>query len=167
MSADTIVNVAKAAWDVFKDDAPSADISGSTANAVPKVDDWQDLQGTRGPMWVRESWQRMCAWPMDDYIVAEFSFYLKWDYGATYHGGGAFIPNIWIEVPSYDIFWGQHIFLSATVHNPTNASTIPNAPLARVPVTISGTARNSLRDLHIEWSYNLYGDGRFERGVST
>jgi hypothetical protein len=164
MSIDTIVNFAEKAWKVFEDNAPSEDLSRSTANAVPDVTDWQALSGARGPMWIRRVWRRECAWPLDDYIVAEFTYDLKWEYGARYQGGGLFIPNIWLEVPAYDVFWGQHIYLSMTVHNPTNASNTPNAPLARVPVTISGTARNSLRDLHIEWTWLLYGDGRYERG---
>jgi hypothetical protein len=163
MSVDTIVNVAKSAWKVFEDNAPSAEITSSTANAVPQVTDWQDLQGSRGPMSTGMTWMRECRWPFDDYIVAEFTFRLKWDYGATYHGGGLFIPNLWIDVPSYDIFWGQHIYLSMTVHNPTNASTTPNAPLARVPITISGTAKNYVRDLHIEWGFVVYGNGQWER----
>lgn len=163
MSADTIVNLAKGAWKVFEDDAPSAEITSSTANAVPQVTDWQALHGTRGPMGLRQSWRRFCAWPFEDYIVAEFTFQLKWDYGATYRGGGEFIPNLWIEVPAYDIFWGQHIYLSLVVHNPTNASTVANAPLARVPVTIAGTAQTRLRDLHIEWGFVVYGDGRWEQ----
>jgi hypothetical protein len=165
MSADTIVNLAKFGWKIIEDNAPSADITAasSTANAVPQVDDWQTLVGARGPMWIRLPWQRMAAWPMDNYIVAEFTVDLKWEYGATYRGGGAFIPNLWIEVPKYDIFWGQHINLEIIVRNPTNANT-PEAPLARVPVTISGTASTMLRDLHIEWSFILYGDGRYEQG---
>lgn len=164
MSADTIVNAAEKAWKIFEDNAPSEEITRTTANAVPQVQDWQSLSGARGPMWIRQAWHRYCAWPFDDYIVAEFTYELRWEYGATYHSGGLFIPNIWLTVPAYDVFWGQHIYLSMTVHNPTNASNTPNAPLARVPVTISGTARNSLRDLHIEWSYIIYGDGRWEQG---
>jgi hypothetical protein len=161
MSVDTIVNTALSVWKVFEDNAPSEEITRSTANAVPKVDDWQDLQGSKS-MWISQYFARECAWPFDDYIVADFTFRLRWDYAATYRGGGAFIPNIWLEVPSYDVFWGQHIFLSMTVRNPTNASTVKNAPLARVPVTIAGTARNSMRDLHVEWSFVIYGDGRWE-----
>lgn len=165
MSVNDIVNAAKTSWEIFKADAPSADLPTLTANAVPQVDDWTSLSGARGPMWIRHHWWRECAWPLDDYIVAELTFLLKWEYGATYRGGGLFIPNIWIEVPKYDIFWGQHLELTMTVHNPTNASSTPNAPLARVPVTVAGTARNALRDLHLEWSYVLYGDGRFEQGA--
>src|SRR5690242_16242695 len=103
MSAEEIFNAAKNVWKIIEDNAPSEEITKSTACAVPQVTDWQTLQGTRGPMWIRMPWQRMAAWPFDDYIVAEFTVALKWEYGATYRGGGAFIPNIWIEVPSYDI----------------------------------------------------------------
>jgi hypothetical protein len=78
-------------------------------------------------------------------------------------GGGLFIPNLWIEVPQYDIFWGQHLDLQLMTRNPTNVSTTPGAPLARVPVTIAGTARNGLRNLHVEWGFNVFGDGRWEQ----
>lgn len=163
MSADTIVNTAKAAWEVFKDNAPSAELATATANAVPQVDDWQSLVGARGPMRVRGYWSRRCAWPFDDYIVADFTFLLKWDYFATYRGGGAFIPNLWLEVPSYDIFWGQHLDLRLITRNPTNDGTA-TAPIARLPVTISGTASNVVCNLHVEWSFVVYGDGRCEVG---
>ncbi|KQP66419.1 MULTISPECIES: hypothetical protein [Nocardioides] len=161
MSADMVVNVAKAAWEVFKDGAPSGEITSSTANAVPQVDDWQTLAGARGPMAIRGHWERLCAWPFEDYVVADFTFLLKWDYAATYRGGGAFIPNLWLEVPSYDIFWGQHLDLRLTVRNPTNAGT-PQAPLARLPVTIAGTASNGLRNLHVEWGLTVFGDGTWQ-----
>jgi hypothetical protein len=161
MSADEIVNVAKAAWEVIKDGQPSTEITSSTANAVPQVGDWQSVEGARGPMWVRRQWQREAAWPADNYVVADFTFVLKWDYGATYHGGGAYIPNLWIEVPEVDCFWGQHLDIRLTVHNPTNAGS-REAPLARLPVTIAGSATNWLRDLHVEWGFVVYGDGNWE-----
>ena len=162
MSADEIVNMAKAAWKVFEDGAPSGDIAASTASAVPHVTDWQSLMGARGPMSLRWSWTRMCAWPFEDYIVAEVKFALKWEYGATYRGGGNFIPNLWLEIEDYDIFWGQHIYLQLTARNPSNVGSA-TAPLARLPVTIAGTARNGLRDLHMEWGFTVYGDGRWEK----
>ncbi|MDP9465017.1 MAG: hypothetical protein M3P52_10360, partial [Actinomycetota bacterium] len=58
MSADTIVNAAKLAWEVIKDGKPSAEISSSTANAVPEVDDWQSLTDTRGPNSYRMKYNR-------------------------------------------------------------------------------------------------------------
>ena len=94
MSAEDIVNAAKLAWKIFEDGAPSGDIAASTASAVPDVTDKFSLSGTRGPMSLRLYWSRMAAWPWDDYIVADITILLKWEYGATYRGGGLFIPNL-------------------------------------------------------------------------
>ena len=162
MSADIIQNVGKAAWTVIKDGEPSIDIKTATANAVPQVSDWQALSGTRGPMTTWMSWQKPVSWPFDDYVFVEFRILLKFDYGATYRGGGAFIPNIFVEVPSCYAGWSWHVDIGLTVHNPTNAGTT-QAPIARVPVTISGTVSTYEQTHHVEWGFTLFGSGSWTR----
>src|SRR3954452_13743232 len=131
MSADTIVNAAKFAWDVIKDGAPSADISNSTANAVPQVDDWQALSDAKGPNSYRMHDHVDYVWPLDDYEHVEFTILLKWDFGARYKGGGAFIPNVWVEVPECFVGFGWHVDIRLTAQHPTNAGSA-TAPLARL-----------------------------------
>jgi hypothetical protein len=161
MTAETVINALKLGWDVIKDGRPAVDITNSTANAVPQVPDWQALAGARGPMSVWMTYDKP-VWPFDSYVFAEFKILLKWDYGATYRGGGAFIPNVWVEVPNCYAGWSWDINIAMTVHNPTNAGT-PQAPIARLPVTISGSVSTYEQSHSVDWGFVLFGTGRWER----
>lgn len=163
MSAETIVNVAKFAWDVIKDGKPTVDIGTFRANAVPQVDDWQALADTRGPNWYRMKYHNSFMWPLDDYDHVQFEIVLKWDFGARYHGGGAFIPNIWVEVPECFVGFPWSVNIGLTAQNPTNAGE-PGAPLARVPVTVKGTVGSGLELEHVEWGFVLFGNGTATTG---
>ena len=163
MSADTIVNVAQFAWDIIKDGAAAAEIGNTTANAVPQVDDWQSLTGTRGPNVQRMRYANHFYWPLDDYVHVEFEILLKWQFGARYRGGGAFIPNIWIEVPQCFVGWPWNANIGITTRNPTNASNDANAPLAAVPVTIKGEVGSGAQLNHVEWGFTIFGNGHIEQ----
>ena len=161
MSADTIENVGKAAWTVIKDGEPSIEISNSTANAVPQVNDWQQLEGTRGPMSTWVSYSRDVAWPFENYTFAEFTIVLKWDYGATYKGGGAYIPNIWTEVPQAYAAFTWKLNIGLRIHNLTNAGS-KEAPIARVPITLTGSIRTYEQTHTFSWSRTIFGTGHWE-----
>lgn len=158
MSADAIVNAAKLAWDVIKDGKPSLDIGTATGNAVPKVDDWQALTDSRGPNSKTLSYSRGFLWPLDDYDHVQMEIVLKWDYGARYHSGGAFIPNIWVEVPTCFVGFGWSADIAVSIQNPTNSGSAA-APNARIPVTIKGTVASGAESHHVEWGFILFGDG--------
>jgi hypothetical protein len=162
MSAADIINMAEKTWSIIEGGAPSSKINSSTANAVPHVDDWKSLVGSQGPktIWMRRS--NRVGWPFDDYVNVDFEIDLKFEYGATYHGGGGFIPNIWVEVPVCFVGWHYSIDVDIHIHNPTNANT-ETAPLAKVPVSISGTMSNPFWSSRVEWGFTLYGNGNWER----
>ena len=159
MSADTVINAAKFAWDVIKDGKPTADITGSTANAVPQVQDWQSLTGAQGPSVYTLPISYGFNWPLDDYDHVQIQLKLKWQFGAKYQNGGAFIPNIWIEVPDCYVGWPWNVNISMIAHNPTNAGTA-KAPIAQIPLTLRGSISSFLESQQIEWSFMLFGDGR-------
>ena len=150
----------KAAWTVIKDGEPSIDIKTARASVVPQVDDWQALAGTRGPKTTWISWKKPVSWPFQDYVFVEFEIRLKFDYGATYHGGGAFIPDIRVEVPHCYAGWSWNVDIGLVVHNASNAGTT-QAPIARVPVTISGSVSTYEQTHHVEWGYTLFGNGNW------
>ncbi len=160
MSADTIVNVAKTAWDIIKDGKSSVDVETSTANAVPQVDDWQSLTDTSGPNAIQMYYHNSFLWPLDDYDHVQIKILLKWDIGARYHGGGAFIPNVWVEVPECFVGYPWDANISLTAQNPTNAGSA-QAPLARIPVTIKGTVKSGTDYNHVEWGFVLFGNGQW------
>ncbi len=162
MSADTIVNVAKFAWEVIKDGKPAVDISSSSANAVPEVQDWQSLTNTTGPNIYRMKYHAGFMWPLDDYDHVQFEILLKWDFGAHYHGGGAFIPNVWVEVPECFVGWPWNVNIGLSAQHPTNAGQA-EAPLARLPVTVKGTVSSGAELEHLEWGFVLFGNGASEK----
>jgi hypothetical protein len=86
MSAETIVNMAKVAWDIIKDGAPSAELTNSTANAVPQVDDWQSLTNATGPRWIQRRRAIEYLWPFDDYLHADLVVRLSALEGLAYRG---------------------------------------------------------------------------------
>jgi hypothetical protein len=164
VSADTIVNAAQFAWKVIENGAASADIEHKTASAVPKVDDWMSLAGTRGPNSWRLSYKNRFMWPLDDYLHVDVQILLKWQFGARYKGGGAFIPNIWIEVPECFVGWPWDVNIGIIVQNPTNAADPGEPPLAAIPVTVKGTVSSGAELDHVEWGFVLYGNGASTQG---
>jgi hypothetical protein len=163
MSAETIINVAKFAWDIIKDGKPAAAIDNSTANAVPQVEDWLSLTDTRGPNIYKNNYYVSYVWPFDDYVHAEFDILLKWQFGSRYKNGGAFIPNLWIEVPNCFVGYGWDAHIGITVQHPTNIGQ-PGAPVAALPVTIKGTVSSPLESYHVEWGYVVTGTGGISGG---
>ena len=163
MSASDIINAAKFAWDVLKDGAPSSDIQSSTANAVPHVDDWTALTGAQPWTWATIPYSRSFVWPLDDYDHVQFEIKLKGDYGARYRGGGAYLPNVYVEVPHCFVGFGWSANIRFTAHNPTNAGT-ETAPLAALPVTIAGTVSSGAENHHVEWGFTIYGNGNVVQG---
>jgi hypothetical protein len=162
MSADAIVNAAELAWEVIKAGAASAEINSSRANAVPDVDDWRSLSGTQGPNGYRMYYSRGFVWPFDDYDHVQIEIKLRWEYGARYRGGGAYIPNLWVEVPECFCGWPWTANISLETHAPTNAGT-QDAPIARLPVTLKGDVGSGAEHHHVEWGFILFGDGSSQR----
>jgi hypothetical protein len=162
MSAETVVNMAKVAWDIIKDGAPSAELTNSTANAVPQVDDWQALTNATGPRWLQRRRAIEYLWPFDGYLHADLIVRLNWDFGARYRGGGAYIPNIWVEVPECFVGWPWDANLQLTARNPTNASGPGEPPVARIPVTVRGTISSPAEVYHVDWGFVLFGTGDYE-----
>jgi hypothetical protein len=99
-------------------------------------------------------------YPFDGYDHVQIKIRLKWQIGARYHGGGAFIPNLWIEVPECFVGLGWTANIGFTARNPTNSNAQePGRPIAQIPVTVKGTVSSVAELYHVEWSFMLLGDG--------
>lgn len=152
-AAGQIVNMAETAWKIIDAGRPSSEITGTTANAVPNVSDWTNLQaGTARKV----SWSIKYKNLYEVEVVA-ITFEIHWQYGATYMSGGAYIPNLWLSVPKCDIEWGYSADIAVTVRNPSNAGTT-QAPVAKLPLTVSGTVATPIRSRHVEWNFEFEGD---------
>lgn len=159
MSAETIVNMAEFGWKVISGRSASAAISKSTANAVPQVPDWQSLTNSVGPRSVRMHHEVPFLWPLDGYLHSDITIRLKWSYGARYKGGGAYIPNIWVEVPTCFVGWPWDADIDMICRNPENASGPGEPPVARMPVTIRGSVGSGAEYYSVDWGMTIYGTG--------
>jgi hypothetical protein len=91
----------------------------------------------------------------------EIQFDLRWEIGARYRGGGAYIPNCYLYVPNCTVLWGFTVDASLHVGEPKNAGD-ENAPNAALPLTISATVTNLIGGSRtVEWDFVLMGDGNF------
>ena len=157
-----LVNAGHTAWRVIDRGAPAAAIACSTANAVPAVDDWQNLDGAHGPIGIAlRRWTRT-HWPIPDAVTVDFTIVLRFEYGARYHGGGLFIPNLYVEVPDCHVGWRYDVDVDISVGAPDNANTA-EAPIARLPVSIHGVVFNDSWSDSVDWSLTLWGDGSWMR----
>jgi hypothetical protein len=159
MSWDNVVNMGEVAWKVIEDGKPVAGIEHKTFNAVPQVDDWNSITGATGPNSVGYRWKMTNGFGID-VVVVEYA--IKWEYGARYRDGGAFIPNVWLSVPVCDVKWGFSIDLSVHAHNPTNAGSA-TAPKARLPLTLSASVDTPFWTDNKQWDFVLFGDGTYEK----
>jgi hypothetical protein len=142
--------------------APAAAIHSTTANAVPAVDDWQNVSGAHGPIGITlRRWTRTW-WPIPDDVTVDFTVVVRFEYGARYRGGGLFIPNLYVEVPDCRVGWRYDVDVDIAVGTPDNANT-DDAPIARVPVAIRGVVFNDYWSDSVDWSLTLWGDGSWMR----
>jgi hypothetical protein len=163
VSAAEVVNTAASVWKLIEDGKPTSQINSTTANAVPQVSDWQNLVGSKGPTRLHRRRVNEVGWPFDDYLNVDIQIDLLFEYGAAYYGGGLFIPNIYVEVPECFLGWHYSADIDIHVHNPSNDnSSNPKAPIAKVPVSISGTVSNPFWSSRIEWGFTLRGTGAWE-----
>ena len=157
-----VANVASAAWHVIESNKPSASLATSTCNAVPAgiTDPVSALTDAQGPNRVTWRLQMENAFTVD---VVDIAFDLRWEFGARYRGGGAFIPNCYLYVPHCSVLWGFDVDVQIHVHNPTNAGT-ESAPIARLPLTVSGSVSSLVNTHSIQWDFVLLGDGQYKIG---
>ncbi len=155
----TVVNPGSSTWQVIADGRPSPSLASNACGAVPAgaLDPLLDLTDARGPNTV--------VWGLSSrntsgVQVLDVAFGLRWEYGARYGGGGAFIPLCYLYVPRCTVLWGYTVDVSAYVHPPSDVGT-GTAPTARLPVTVRGTVRSLLGETPVRWHFVLHGDGRY------
>jgi hypothetical protein len=155
MSVAEVVNLLQSGWKVIEDGRPSASLASGRANAVPHVDDWQALTDVRGPQELPWRLRYSNGFNQD---VVDISFVLRFDHSARYKGGGAFITNVWLDVPTCTVSWGYHVNLELHAQTPENEGSA-TAPLARLPLTVSGSVSTPFWTENKQWAFLLYGNG--------
>ncbi len=162
MSAGEIVNMLEKGWKLIDDNKPSSSLQTARANAVPNVSDWTALEGAKGP---RESrWYIKMTNSLPESwgdIVVDCDLHLRYTYGATYKGGGLYIPNIWVDIDDSYVAWWHTLELQLIAKDPENAGTAA-APLARIPITISGKMASPKTSITVQAAFMVWGNGRLD-----
>jgi hypothetical protein len=140
---------------------PSSSLPSQMANAVPKVDDWQALTGAQGPNILKLAWNVPGVFYGKNVDIV---LNLNWDYGARYKGGGAFITNCWVTVPTCEVEWGFDVDIHFSAQAPENRQQDDSKPtLAGLPVSVIATISNTLVNHNHTWSFLLLGDGNWHQ----
>jgi len=151
-----VANVASTAWHVIESNKPSPSMATNSCNAVPAG--VSDPFSSLGPN--RLTWRLRLenAFTVD---VVDIEFDLRWEYGARHSGGGAYIPNCYLYVPTCSVLWGFEVNAQIHVHHPTNAGT-DTAPIARLPLTVSGAVSSLVGTHGVRWDFDLFGNGAYQ-----
>jgi hypothetical protein len=157
MGWEEIQNTGKALIEILKDNAPTSDIASATCNAVPKVEDWQNLGG--GSPQAAKGRTICCMSPLG-FTNVKCDIVINYQYGATYKGGGAFIPACWISLPA-----GAEVALMYHVEAKMNVISLGNVgsgnrPIAQLTVQLVSRWWNLTNSYPETRNYDLFGDGR-------
>jgi|1185.fasta_scaffold291974_2 hypothetical protein len=158
MGADSIVNTLSAAWTLIKDNQPTAEIAATKCNAVPDVNDWQDLGPLSAPTPIATRFIKNIS-PLG-FTNVDCQLDLVYQYGATYKGGGAFIPALWITVDHCNVALLFNLNVSLRVISVGNANPGTSSPISQLTVQITEHVTNHLGSSTKSADFMVFGDGR-------
>lgn len=153
---ETVVNTLSKAWDIVEEMEPKADIASNSCNAVPDIKDWTDLhEGGHAATASRNI--KVLGILGDTYI--DVLYHLSYTYGATYKGGGAYIPSCVVSIERCEVAMLYSVSVKLAVLETSNVGT-HHAPVAHLKVQLSDQWSNHFAKVARTKIYNLYGDGR-------
>jgi hypothetical protein len=154
-----VANALRSDWAVVRDNVPVVNAVSDQAHAVPADVDWTSaLSQGAGPNYLT-FWFR--TFHPQGVPAAAVRMRLYWVYGACYRGGGAFIPNAWLDVLDCEVAEGNTVNIDLTVYQPENRGT-ETAPNAYLPISIrceDATAVSTIVETRV---FALYGTGHYE-----
>jgi hypothetical protein len=151
-----VVNIAKFAWDVMKDNMPVTNQASDNANAFPAGASFTDLSG-----W--NSDPRVMKWHYHTennlgFNTTDIDLICEWYFNGQYNGAGQYI-NAATVIASGDVSVGSTINIKASISNPMNMGT-PPSPVAALPVRITiEHSTKALQNFTTVYSGLLKGNG--------
>jgi hypothetical protein len=142
-------------WTVLKDGKPTAEAHSDHFRAVPQGVDFTQLENAQLGTWDVEFW----ATNLYQVRVVELKATVHFEYGATYNGGGAFLPSIMVDPTHVSVLWGFGADLDVKFGDPTNVGE-HNKPIAAVELAltfkVSGFFQTEINTVLVE----IRGDGQ-------
>jgi hypothetical protein len=80
---------------------------------------WTNIGGSLGPKqipWTNSYWWSCRAIIGGPHHVVDGESILSWEHSVRYNGTWAFVPTIWLTVPTFNVLWGYSLGLSFTAH---------------------------------------------------
>jgi hypothetical protein len=133
-TVDSIVNAASKAWDIVKDNKPSASAKGSFCQAIPGNYAFNKISG-----WKKESQ----AWSANysnlfGVETVSIDFELDYQWGGQIEGvSGMFLTNFNVFCKNIDVLWGYTVNVDATVSGNAFNSGSKEVPVGAIPLVVS------------------------------
>jgi len=156
---DAIVNAAKLAWDIIKDNKPNYNEQGNDyACAIPQGASWQQLTGWQAgeTSTAREQWVNGF-----DITVVDISWKARFRYGGQIDGVGAYITNVEGVVESNYELWPVNVNVQVKISPPLNIGTEED-PIAQLEARVEGSGGTGIVHNGVTYTYTFQGDGYWE-----
>jgi hypothetical protein len=128
-----IVNIAKFAWDVMKDNMPVTNQASDNANAFPATASFTDLSGWNAdPRTMKWHYHTENSLGLN---TTDIDLTCEWYFNGQYNSAGQYI-NAATVLASGDVSVGSTINIKASISNPMNLGT-PTNPVAALPIRIT------------------------------
>jgi hypothetical protein len=117
-----------------------------------------DLEGWRAPKVL--GWRVVYEnlYGMD---VVAFTYKVRFQYGGSYDGKGAYIANATVETSDISVAWGYTFSGTAKMNGLANAGTRAN-PIAALTLTTDYQIKTVLKEDRLTRSFYLTGTGQFQ-----
>jgi hypothetical protein len=160
---DTIVNLAKAAWEIVKDNAPSASANTSYCQAMPSKAQlsWEDLSGWKT---ASDDWGFRWKTNFDDLLglgpTIIIDFHLEYDWnGQSSKTAGLFLNNFTVWCKEFHAGWGWTVNVDATTQGNAKNIGSEDKPVGAIQLRVALKVTSKLQDFGKEWAITCGGDG--------
>jgi hypothetical protein len=156
----TIINIGLKVWQFIKDNAPTIDVSRSSASAVPSgITNWDQLENWHEPRSVSYNLKYKNLLGM---VVVDFTFKVVFIWGGQYKNIGQYITGATVVPTDIKVLWGYNFEAVVNIANVVNAGTTA-APLAAMTMEINWKVSNPLVKENSAMNFWISGDGKIKQ----
>jgi len=154
---EVIVNIAKAAWQIYKDGKPVLNSQRDYASAVPSgITSWTDLSN-----WDTYSWGPFKINYKNLYSITVVSLTFNYQYaygGRGADGKGRYLNQATVMPTDISVLWGWTFDATMNVQPPLNLGSATN-PIAGLVLTLDWKVSSGLSKIQNACSVRVSGDG--------